>query len=931
MRAFVPYPDVKLKQVKTDSTRWFCRTLVVIALAFLAVTTADAQQANSLPELLGFHFLNDSVLVEENNYAFNNVSISNRSNRSLHVQLVITAPEMASIITGNVIETEIREGENQIIPIRFTMVKNTSAIAWYPFTVEMRIKELNQVIHTQFYIRPKENKKWKAILKQPAVVFMESDKQVAFNIYLENTGNGADTYSFDFSTDLALNIAKKNYAVTLQPGEARTITPQVLLSPKDIQLLKKGEITIFIKNMEGETKMLTQQINRLGYCYSGESYNYNTMPLTMELNMQNLAGGQPFAFLNVRGYLKLKDDQQLNVLLQTNNFYQHSVANTQKATIEYATGPWRITGGSIIDFNNFLMDGTGLRIQYAGAQNKMYEVTGVTSRIGNTQQFNIKLGQPVLRTLDWQTNAFVNRDIEKRQTSSLVLNKLAWNIDKTTRFSIEAGSGMEKVTRSKLDTSLLAWQAGYHFETQKKYYQLTSTITRYSQNFPGINKGFHYQLHEARVLVNNFFAGSYFELNLRAYNYTGDSVVNYLFNINNREYGLRFGWQYKRFSLVASAGILKQVQDSVNALQSKMYKMAINASWQINNHWWLSAFSNAAHVTFPAMSTVAGFNSFTNFINVQNSRCGMQVRYDKGPFYYYEIKEYLKSPVAFSRLQISPFIELPLAGKNIFYRFQANYLNEQQTGTSFFLLYNNIQYSSPKTGIGIGLTSQVNLSRREDPLLNLTIRKRLQLPVYKNEASRSFKLVLFVDKNNNGWPDEGEEWVTNARVVVNGNLLLSNNKGELVFKNTDDKEFIIDFSQITALEGWMPKQGFRQVFRPGKDQKVYFFPFTRSNVLSGNLKLLRDEQSTLTMPLDGIRIMAVASGGEVYNTLTNNEGEFTFNLPAGNYIININQAVFDDNFRITEASKTADLVNNQHLHLQFEIRQKKRVMNIRKE
>jgi hypothetical protein len=373
------------------------------------------------------------------------------------------------------------------------------------------------------------------------------------------------------------------------------------------------------------------------------------------------------------------------------------------------------------------------------------------------------------------------------------------------------------------------------------------------------------------------------------------------------------------------------VQDSVTALQAKMYKVAVNANWQINDHWWLSAVSNAGRVTIPATSGTNRFNSFTNFISVQNERYGMQVRYDKGPCYYYEMMEYLKSPAAFSRLQLSPFVELPWAGKNLFYRFQANYLNEQQTGMSFFLLYNNIQYSSPKTGIDITLTTQVNMSRKEDPLVNLTIRKRLQLPVYKNEASRSFKIVLFIDKDNNGWANEGEECITNARVIVNNDQLLSNSKGEIIFRNTDDKEFIIDFSQIAGLEGWMPKQGFRQVLRPAKDQKVYFFPFTRSHIISGKLVLLRDEQSSLTMPLDGIRIMAVAPDGAIYNTLTNSDGEYFFNLPAGNYIISVNQAVFDDNFRVAEPSKAADLVNNQRLHMQFEIRQKKRVMNVRKE
>jgi hypothetical protein len=331
------------------------------------------------------------------------------------------------------------------------------------------------------------------------------------------------------------------------------------------------------------------------------------------------------------------------------------------------------------------------------------------------------------------------------------------------------------------------------------------------------------------------------------------------------------------------------------------------------------------------MPSFSRFNSFNHFINIQNDRYGMQLRHDTGPYYYYEIKEYLKSPVAFNRIQVSPFVELPWTRKNIFCRLQANYLNEKQTGVSFFTVYNNIQYSSPKTGVDIGLTTQVNVSRKESPVINLTIRKRLQLPVFKNETSRSFRIVLYLDENNNGYPDESELRVKNARVLINTDLLLTNSGGEINCKNTDDKEFIVDFSQISGLEGWMPKLGFRQVVSAEKNQNVYFFPFTRSNIISGKLVLFRDEQSSLTMQLDGIRITAIASNGVVYNTLTNDNGEYSFNLPAGNYIVNVNQAVCDDKFRMAEPSKPADLINNHHLKLQFEIRQKTRLINIKRE
>jgi hypothetical protein len=85
------------------------------------------------------------------------------------------------------------------------------------------------------------------------------------------------------------------------------------------------------------------------------------------------------------------------------------------------------------------------------------------------------------------------------------------------------------------------------------------------------------------------------------------------------------------------------------------------------------------------------------------------------------------------------------------------------------------------------------------------------------------------------------------------------------------------------------------------------------------------------MDLEAIRMIAVNRSGETFSALTNASGEFFFNLPAGDYTITINQAVFDDNFRPVETTKLADLVNNDQLNLQFEIRQKKRQLNLHKQ
>lgn len=902
-----------------------CRYLF-IALLSVCMLSSSAQQIQS--DLLQVKLLKDSMVLEENLFAFNNINLLNNSASSLHIQLTLSPPDVIDIVSSSVINIEIKAHESQTVPFRFTPARKSFAIAWYPVLIEMRIAEGGQVINRSFRIKPKENTKWKALLRQPTITFVETDKEISFDIYIENTGNSDDVYTFTINTPLDISIPKKNYTVSLPAGGHRNVPVKVLLTPKDIWQLKKEDIEIFIRGKDSEQKMLRQTLVKMGYSYNGAVSGWYKMPLSVELNLNNLSSNQPFAFVNLRGYMPLKGNAQLNVLFQSDNTYRNFSANTHLATAQYVKGPWRITGGSIVDFNNFLVDGMGARLQHNGPGNSLFELMGVKSRLGNTRQFNMKFARPLGSKLNFFSNSFSNLDLIKKTDSYLTLNRIDWLMGPRTKLSVEGGAGMEKLNRIKLDTTLPGLQAGYHFESTGKHYQLNSQVTLYSKNFPGINKGFNYHLHEARLLMNHFFAGPYLELNKRAYNNTEDSLVNYLFNIDTKEWGMRTGVQGRRFSMVLSPGLLTQIQDSLNSVRADMYKLSVNSNWQISDSWWFSLFSNVGKVYVPGAGHPA-FYSMNNLMNLQSRRYGLTVRYDNGPYYYYEIRQYLSRSAPVKRLQIAPFAEHSLSKWNLFYRLQLNYLRETTDKTAYLVAYNNLLYSSPRLGLDAGVTAQVNLINQGTPYVNLTLRQRLQMPVIRNKKSKNFRFVLFQDSNNNNVFDKGEEPIRQARTGIGNDLVMSNERGEIDFRNTDKTSFILDFSQIAGLRGWIPKLGYRQTLTPG-NQKINYIPFLPGKVLTGKLFLIRDEKSSLTMQLDGFRITAVSADGKTYATLTNGDGEFFLNLPAAEYTVTINQDAFDENFRPVEPSKSVDLVNNTRLQIQFDIRQKKRQINIHK-
>ncbi len=904
--------------------------LVSLGVTLIAVSVPAAAQKTEGPAPVVVSFLKDSLIIEENTFSFNNIRLSNRSASLLHLQVLLSPPAFVDVISGTSLQVLLRPGESVLEAIRFTAGPKTALPNWAPFTVSVKVAETGELMLYNFLVMPKQNARWKAWLRQPSISLTELDRRTSFDIQLENEGNIPDTYTMNMITPLETGISKKDYRVMLQPGETRIITVDIDLSPVDVQHLRKEEVEIFIRNGAGEQRMLVQGLMRMGYLYSDNVSRWKTMPLTVGLNLFNLKDRQAFGFLDARGWLDLPKGDRLNILLQSDSYYKDHAGNTHIATAEYFHGPWKLQAGSILEFNNFLVDGAGARLQYKGKGGSVYEAMAVRSRTGNTHQLNFKTEQTLGPRVHFYSNTFVNQDRVNREDAYLTLNRMDWDLSGKSRLTLEAGAGLQHIRHQHLDTVLTGPQWGYHFETRGKSWQFVSGVTWYSGNIPGINKGFVYQQHEIRRMWNHFYTGGYIEYNKRSYSNPRDSLISQLFNQDNKEYGIRTGGQYPGGTWGISSGFFSQRQDSASAFRADMYKVSLSASWQFGRAW-VSLLSNTGRVSLAGLSSApAPFISTNNLLSVQAGHYGLQARWDKGPYYYYEVRQYLQSGTFLHRVQITPFAEVSLPALHLFSRVQLNYFHEMPAGANLLYAYASMQYAEPGKGWNAGLVTGFSLNSRQEPMINLSVHKQLLAPVYRRRQAKDFIVVLFLDRNGNLRPDPDEERVVNATVMVNGQLVFTNGRGEILFTNTDKEEFVFDFSRITTVRGWLPSGGNRQTLRPGRD-KLFFLPFTGSHLLTGQLILERDPLSEQTMEPGGIRISAEGPHGEEYTTLTDEKGAFFFNLPAGDYIVRVNSAVFGEGFRPVETAIEADLTVNKKLDIRFEIRQDKRQMNIHKE
>jgi hypothetical protein len=204
------------------------------------------------------------------------------------------------------------------------------------------------------------------------------------------------------------------------------------------------------------------------------------------------------------------------------------------------------------------------------------------------------------------------------------------------------------------------------------------------------------------------------------------------------------------------------------------------------------------------------------------------------------------------------------------------------------------------------------------------------VPVYAKGGYKNLKLVLFKDANNNNIKDLNDEPIDNARIFLNNELVETNDKGEIELKNVTSKQLAADFSFAINSKGWIPVAGLKQTLNIDGAKSI-FIAFKKGRSVTGKLILDKDDKSDLQMAIENIRIKLVGKDGTTYSTLTAADGSYFIDVPEDEYVISVNQTAIDDTYKAIDPVRSADLINNDSLKINFILRQKRREINIKKQ
>lgn len=919
-----------LKQTYTCRGRILLLCLLSLLLFSLS---ANAQLSNRIYRT---KLLKDTLIADNNrDFMYNNVNITNLTGDSISILLTINMPDGWELTTQKVMTISLPPNQNTIVNLRLLPAKSISA-NWEKVVLEYRLNQGMETLTDSFKVKVQEFTKFKAFLPLPSIVLGAYQKDISFPVYVKNRGNVANKYIISYYNSL-LNL---NYKQPLQLNPSEDTTYKIPLKLSDAQwgMLRKEDIKVQVSLEGGETVNLVQQISKIGYMLKEHSSAYLDMPLQLETGMTAQGQDDLQYYGALHGRIDLRDRERVAFDVRSKTYTQGQFQNNDIYRIEYESPAWAASAGNIMQLTDFVMDGYGGRVsrKWKNDINRVNLYSLLKSRVGNSRLVGADATLLVKDKVTLYEALTTNFDDGKGLYSYMAKQQASVKLTDKISARVMMGAGLEQSTRNipgapkqQLGTSL-----GYHFNWDSKYFNVTSNVTNNSNSYPGIFKGQRSQSHDVRAVYNKVFVGGFYDFNLRKQNvYTDTQLISDVFNLKTSNYGAKTGIGFKNSNITFSVGNQRQQQTDTGVAPIYNYRfLNLAAAVMFGERAYANINSYYGTGSLAGMEATTSVNVMSNQGSLQVYFAGLSARYDIGPYFYHEYLKYLENPAGYRRLVLSPYAELNLFKRRLVMRTQMNYNKSQPSGDETSNVLANLLYHNYKHGFDFNLTSIVPLHQVTiEPYITASLRVRLNVPFVPVRKYYQLKLVLFKDENVNGKLDEGEGAIAGQTVALNDNLFVSDERGIIIFKNVEKKSYKADFGYTSKIKGWIPQGGTIQAYAVTGNRTIYV-PYKKSKVLSGKLNVVLDKNSNLDFKAGNIKITATSNDSvrASYSTLTDENGEFYFNLPAGMYTVALSEVAFDENFKPTEYAQQADLLNNDEKTVYFEIKQKRRAINIRK-
>lgn len=940
---------------------------------------------------LKISFVKKKAVHEAGNSYFNVCKIYNNSKEEISFKVRLNIPsgwkQLNNLKNSNFV---LSPGETQNIPIRLSIPQVVVGGLAYVINV-IATNDKKDFVGIAYVKIPKYSA-WKLEHTNNKIYFNKYYNKEDLKIYLSNKGNASELINLKFKKGNKLifsdSVNDNNYILlppfkdTILTYSVSAVSPEIMTYDYAQNNWNDNEILVSAIGSDGVVQKKNYYFFNLDHDYFNPR-NEVSSPLNVELSAINLMSGQnPFYNLLSFGQIQFIKPHEISYSINARNISSNSSTsfiNNPNLFFFNINHDWnsnlRTNIGTISTGNPLLLNwGNGINSQYKIDNRSNAGINFISNRfypdwmISSHYSSNFKSKKPenpikYTARLSYQKNDYMfYRAIMPQFKVSFTPIKnhhISANI-LTSIGSFDLSQGLNQ----NQDTSVFGFSYGVSYSGTINDFKLSFNQINRKNNFlmftnNGItNSKVLYQINKKSnmTLCSDFFTNTPSKINLSSTffgQYQNQNMTRLLYNLRyNKNITFTGGPRFQniRFrSLISSDSTISDfVNSTIGLYGATKFKISSVEYFTPNLFIGTTSFNNRLSDTINLQSA----NNVSFGLNYVNRNLGINASYIKGVTFFINNAFFqsedtrVNNETLFLRANYSkdiPSKGLKVTGYlNYFFRMPSNIQNFGVSSRADFKLSRRL---SGFAAVNLFTNSIVNNENGKSNSrffnLNGGVRYSVDIPQPRIKYY-DLKIVCFNDLNGDQIKTEDEPILPNiilnlkrdfeneiVKTIFHDKELVTGLSGEINVYDMPEGDYILNFSSIENLGVLYNTNGNQQKLTM-YDDKTLFISYGEGYKVKGKIVIERDPNSSKgNINLKGVRVKALSTSGEIFTTLTDENGYYSLSVPSsGHYKVSINN-IFGNQFYINNNDMVIQFDGFKIFNLDFEFLEGKRNINIK--
>jgi hypothetical protein len=719
--------------------------------------------------------------------------------------------------------------------------------------------------------------------------------------------------------------------LTLAPG-AQQLLP--FLARNKTVTRVAPDFTVTIDALDDRNKIIATKMIRILNVTSatrsgqGNDQFLGPLPNSVALRYASLSNDYSFYQLQANGKLNLGESSSLEYRANVDRIQQGNTSglNIYNSYLNLDTKYLGVRVGNIYENLDFQFSGRGLKVKANLQKAGILSLYGIENQYMLYDQINTSFPSAKIYALEYNLES---KKQAQRLTAmhkhdpytGLDANQASWRsrfkLGKTQTLGFEGGYSTEKLY--DLDTEVKqGYSGGFNYFLNSEDYIINANSYYSSPYFTGIRRGqFNSELRLQRKFTqfSSLSARGSIQVNKPRFQDLINNDLNNTLNLGINKnaiyiYELAYTAALDKFHVGGGPYYMgQQLSSSGYSASAPEYTdwkaFSVRFSANIGYGGRIQGFDLTADYGYTYLNTAqkppAPFHSLKVTGSYTLPVVGFSGYAQLNPFYLSDVISY--TPGNNYRLySVGPNVHFTALKEKMNFRASGMYnyygfsksSNYSATGSLRYMMKGNwaltadMQYTVTKQVLASDILNNINAVQNGAQALpgDLTYNNRqFRVGIEKQfgragkQGSEKLELTYYEDHNNNGKRDAGEAAVPGVLVKINGDAALTNSNGLVVFKDMKKEAYAVN---ITNTKGWSLMEPTSVFLNKSKKLDI---PLVKTQALNGCLVVKAEKYAEGKPHLSGIKVTALDEGGQVHETLTDENGKFCFYLPRNKYSV----------------------------------------------